>query len=454
MKGEIDPLVGLTIEWSPMSDPAMEDQARDAPVALPSASTTAVKKAVDTLAIVPTRDRISVLTRKVYNVMLHHAQVQGAEQTTYRARLRDVINLVDFNSNNTEIIKGYFRSMVTTRVEWQSPTKAEGTNWGVSGMIAHAELMTVRGGEVMLEWSYSPKLQQALLDPQRYARISLSVMSQLRTHAALVLYEICSRYLNVGLTVRNHWTWWRPVLTGAPEGTNETYNEWKYFKRDCIAKAVAEVNLVTDLEVEAVEHRQGRAMGELQFKVRAKVQQKLPLRALPNPVDLRDIGRAIELGVPQAKAEKLYERHGSLAFKKSLEALEARVGRRDLETVRAPDKFLAAILSAPTEIAAQVPAPESATKSKRVALLESYREHRRQEAESLFNEKPAGEQRELLARFEATLSATPAVAKTYEKRGLAAPMTRGLFLKFLTDELFGTGWEQPTDSRLLEHAIG
>lgn len=305
----------------------------------------------------------------------------------------------------------------------------------------------------MLEWSYSPKLQQALLDPQRYARISLSVMSQLRTHAALVLYEICSRYLNVGLTVRNPWSWWRPVLTGAPEGTNDTYNEWKYFKRDCIAKAVAEVNHVTDLEIEAVEHRQGRAMGDLQFRVRMKVQQKLPLRSLPNPIDLRDIGQAIALGVAQAKAEKLHERHGSAAFKKGLEALEARVQRKDLEAVRAPDKFLAAILAAPVEMVAELAPAKSESKSKRVALLENYRQHRRREAESLFREKPPGEQQELLKRFEATLSATPAVAKTYAARGLDAPMTRAQFLRFLTNDLFGPGWEQPDDTKLLEHAI-
>jgi hypothetical protein len=277
----------------------------------------------------------------------------------------------------------------------------------------------------------------------------------MRTHAALALYEICSRYLNVSLTVRNPWTWWRPVLTGAPEGTNDTYNEWKYFKRDVISKAVAEVNAITDLEVEAVEHRQGRAVTDLQFRVRAKVQQKLPLRSLPNPVDLRDIGRAIALGVSQVKAEKLHEKHGSAAFKKALDALDVRVKRSDLDAVRAPEKFLAAILAAPIEVVPEVAPAQSRTesKSKRVALLENYREHRRREAESLFREKPSAEQKELLSRFEATLSTTPAVSRTYAARGLDAPMTRAQFLRFLTDELFGHGWDQPDDTKLLEHAM-
>ncbi len=440
-----------------MSTVETDEPAQTPVLPIQAAPAGALRKAVDTLAIVPTRDKISLLTRKVYNVMMHHAQVQGADQRTYRARLRDVINLVEFNSNNTEVLKGYFRSMVTTRVEWQSPTKGEGTNWGVSGMIAHAELVTQRGGEVTLEWSYSPTLQQAILDPQRYARISLSFMSQLRTHAGLVLYEICSRYIDNpgGLTARNHWTWWRPVLTGAPEGTNETYEEWKYFKRDCIAKAVAEVNAVTNLDVEAVEHRQGRAMGDLQFKVRRKDQQKIPLRALPNPVDLRDIGQAIELGVPQAKAEKLYERYGSSAFKQAVDALATRQQRKDLESVRNAEKFLAAILASPTEVTAETTTTSGPkeSKAKKVQLLETYRDRRRLEAESLFNEMPAGEQQQLTAKFEASLVPIPPAAQTYSKRGLAAPMTRSLFLKFLAGEMFGSDWETPSDSQLLEFAM-
>jgi hypothetical protein len=415
-----------------------------------------LKKPVDTIAIVPQTTKISPLVRKLYNVLMHHAQVQG-EQRVYEARFRDVINVLDFNSNNTEVIKEYCRAMVTTRVEWQSPTSAESTRWGVSGMLAHAEFFRNGSGEVVLQWSYAPVLQQAILDPQRYARVSLAFVSQLRTHAALVLYEICSRYVNVGRTAREHWTWWRPVLTGTPEGTDGAYNEWKYFKRDCIAKAVAEVNLVTDLQIAPIEHRQGRAMGDLQFDVKPKVQQKLPLRALPDPIDLEDIGRAIALGVGQAKAEKLYERYGVPAFKSAVAALAARIERKNLEPVRDPEKFLASILAAPAsaEPALAKAPPESVkeTKAKRIALLENYRQHKRKEAESLFSEKPSAEQKALIQRYEAFLKGTPAAERTYKSRGLQAPLTRAMFLKFISDDFFGEGWENPSDTVLLEHAI-
>jgi hypothetical protein len=60
-------------------------------------------------------------------------------------------------------------------------------------MIAHAELIQ-NGNELVLEWSYAPNIKQELLDPQRFAKMSLQVIAALNTMASVVLYEICCRY--------------------------------------------------------------------------------------------------------------------------------------------------------------------------------------------------------------------------------------------------------------------
>ena len=46
-----------------------------------------------------------------------------------------------------------------------------------------------------------------------------------------------------------------------------------------------------------------------------------------------------------------------------------------------------------------------------------------------------------------------AVVETYRKRGLAAPMTRSHFTKFLAEHFFGKGWESPSDAELLDFTI-
>lgn len=82
-----------------------------------------LRKPVNTLAIVPTKSsKITVLARKAYNVLLYIAQEQGIEQEVFRAPLQSILRGVDFNSNAREIVKQHLRAMVSTTVEWQSPT--------------------------------------------------------------------------------------------------------------------------------------------------------------------------------------------------------------------------------------------------------------------------------------------------------------------------------------------
>jgi hypothetical protein len=93
-----------------------------------------LRKPVNTLAIVPTKSsKITVLARKAYNVLLFIAQEQGLEHEVFRAPLQRILRGIDFNSNAKEIVKQHLRSMVSTTVEWQSPTAGEGEAWNVRG---------------------------------------------------------------------------------------------------------------------------------------------------------------------------------------------------------------------------------------------------------------------------------------------------------------------------------
>jgi len=222
----------------------------------PADQTTSIdvlRKPVNTLAIVPKSGRITSLGRKSYNVLLFEAQEQGLEKDVFRTPLERIMRGVDFDSNDHELIKKHLRAMVSTTVEWQSPTTGEGASWNVSGLLAHAKLTKERG-QVWVEGSYSVNLKQELLEPTVFARLKLEVISQLRSHAAIALYEICMRYRDVGRTSRQPWRWWRPVLSGQPETERTAKLEYRIFKRDTLKPAIAEVCAITDLDIELVEH--------------------------------------------------------------------------------------------------------------------------------------------------------------------------------------------------------
>src|SRR5689334_12871130 len=102
-------------------------------------------KPVFSLALVPQNNKITALGRRTWNVLLHMAQNQGLERETFRAALTDIVKGLNYNSGDIKIIKTHLRSMITTLVEWQSPTAGEWQTWDVCGMLSHAKLSKERG---------------------------------------------------------------------------------------------------------------------------------------------------------------------------------------------------------------------------------------------------------------------------------------------------------------------
>lgn len=423
-----------------------------------------LRKAVDALAIVPTKQRIYPLARKLYNVLLFIAQKQGLERETYRASLTEITSKASFNSRDLDLIKNHLRQMNSTQVEWQSPTKGEGARWDVSNLIAHATIEELgRGRPTMIDWSFAPNIKRELLDPKRFAQISLAFQSSLRTHASIALYEVCSRYVDnpSHLTARNNWEWWRPVLTGMPESEASAYQKYKYFKRDVLTPTLAEINKVTELQIEMIEHRDGRRIKDLQFSVRRAEQSQLPLTKHPE-FDLELIGQAVRLGVPQLPAEMLQQRVGPAVFAQALKVLAERQRAPRGAPVENAERYLQTVakrLASSPKDEATAPAPRpgievtvgSVTGPTRQDLEAEFREHRRREARALYGDMDDSAKAKVLARFESGFiaRAAPVIRRAYEKGGLDSPAIRAEFSRWYAEMTWGPTWGDPTAEELL-----
>jgi hypothetical protein len=416
-----------------------------------------LRKPVNTLAIVPTKSsKITVLARKAYNVLLYIAQEQGIEHEVFRAPLQSILRGVDFNSNAREIVKQHLRAMVSTTVEWQSPTAGEGEAWNVAGLLAHAKVYK-QGGENWVEWSFAPNIKLELLEPQRFARLRLDVISQLRRHSGVVLYEICARYRDIGLTARQPWPWWRPVLTGSPDTEDSVKQEYRFFKRDVLKLAIAEINAVTDLDVELIEHKAGRFIADIQFRVAKKQQGALPLRLPPVPVDLSQVVRATAAGIRAEDAESLILAHGNEAMAVGLDALLKRIANEFPEPLRDPSRYLRALLESSSSTAAKKAAkgnkdqpPTSIAAA--AAVLDGWTfewvNRRRTQALAEFEALLPETQAEWIERLGAHLherGAHPSIRKRLGTNGWKHPMVTGELIRFFK----GADWDKPTPQELL-----
>jgi hypothetical protein len=72
----------------------------------------------------------------------------------------------------------------------------------------------------------------------------------------------------------------------------------------------------------------------------------------------------------------------------------------------------------------------------------------------MLQEMPAEDQQAWIARFEAeSLPTSGAIRKAFQSKGIASPIVRPAFLKFLGNAVWEDGWDKPTDSDLVDLAI-
>ena len=429
-------------------------------------------KHVNAVALMPVQGgrRISLLGRRLFNVLLHRSQEEGYREE-YEARLHEVINDAEYSSKDTTPLKKILKELMSTTVEWQSPSSGEIETWDACNLLSGSGITKdKRTGAVTIRWRFDSKVQHQLLSPDRYARLSIEAITQLSSHASMALYEICARYVdNPGhKTARQHWRWWKPVLTGV--SGDDSKSEYRFFKRDVLNRAIAEINERTNIEVKGpIEHkeRDNKTVAEIQFEVWIKGHasthdNRKPLHDV-TPDDLPIIGRAISAGLKQEEAERLLRKHGRSPLTSAVEDLETRLQMPSdvVGEVRKPSSWLKENLERKAKRAkatANMPSTKKISaeemKKRKAAWTESWLRTRKDDLQSGFEELSALEQAALLEKFKVELASRnfPQYLKRLETSGWQHPMIKDSFIKFIGVELIGPDWFKPTEDDILSIA--
>jgi len=251
-----------------------------------------LKKPVQALVMIPKVGRLTVVARKLYNVILHSAQQQITEFKNlgkevpathlFSARLCDLVDPIEASTSNLiSLAKIHFKEMVKTEIEWDSPETKKGSVWGVAHLLSEANLTYESAGitnsPLIAQWAFPPSIMKTLIDPELYAQLNIFQIAKLTSYETLVLYEICTRYRSNfdGLTNKNAPEWWVRALSNKlpsidPQTNAPKFRPWTKFKDDKIKDAVAEINSKTDLDIELIEERVGKKITGVQFRVTRK----------------------------------------------------------------------------------------------------------------------------------------------------------------------------------------
>lgn len=292
---------------------------------------------------------LSMMGRRLFNVMLYHAQAMGAPgvnapeprgacpnpQDYYWIPLPDIAHDAAWGSKDHKLVISTLQQLQTTLVESDDP----------SGLFSSVQLVgsvhLLRGSgrrPSMIGWEFPRSTRDILSNPDFYTKLSIFHLTSLQTTGGAALYEIAKRYLtNVGgKTGKHHWHWWHDTLTGRQIGSIP-YPEYRYFKRDVLTPAIEEVNR-TDINVVLNETKVGRSITDLQFI--GSLAQQTSLELPPGPViDSLVLERVCALGFTERQAGELLGATADAYLRATLDLVEERLMDTSMEPVKAPAAF-------------------------------------------------------------------------------------------------------------------
>ncbi len=425
----------------------------------------AVSKANEAIAIRPKRGKLTLLSRRIYNVFLYHAQRQGVDNPGYSILLSELIDDARFTSHNTELLKSHIRDMQATTIEWH--TSAGGTRqWTSTQLLGPVRIDEPgRGQACTISWSYPEPIRERLLKPAQYTRVLLEISSQMRSYAASVLYELGARYLTSpnGLTMREDIVWWASVLTGRSDITTVDY---RILHRDTIKKALVELDTLSDgFRMEAIPHKRGRKVEELQFRVIAKPQTSFSglAESAKNVFDLELVERVINIGLKRSDAQDLYAVTDEGVLRAAVDHTEQRLKSQTLPPLKSPAAYLRDALKkqyagagegddAVPAAAAGAATPRPSLGERKQRLQEEWQHHQAVQAKSLFDEMPASDQAQHTAQFEAQRLGELAapIARAWRRDGIHSRIAAGTFYRWLASSMWPGA---VSDKDLLEFAM-
>lgn len=308
-----------------------------------------VKKNV---AAIHVSGKLTLLQRKLSNVLLLNAYDTLMHAGTHRIDARTLCTMIGYNSNDMETLKASLRGLVETLAEWDMLDADGQQEWGVSSLLAYAKL---KGG--VCEYAYSAALAEKLHDPKVFALINLNIQKRFTSGHALALYENCYRFVRTGST-----GWWSLELFRRLMGVNDSvyYETFKHLNAKIIKPAVAEVNKTSNIIVTPETRKMGRAVTDIRFKISENPQ--LAILDLDDGAGVRNTPvyeRLRGQGVSDRLARQWISEHGADYVDEKLAYV---AGRDDVQN---PARYLQAAIAKPAEVAA---VPKSA-RARKLAVV-------------------------------------------------------------------------------------
>lgn len=213
-------------------------------------------------------------TQKVlFNHLLFHAYKTIAEDKYHVLSYNDIYRALGWKegSNINDWLKEELTGLIKQAVKWNVFRKDKKQEWVASSCLAD-----VRVKEGNVYFSFSKFLREVLSSPNLYAKIDLDAQKKLESKESLSLWEFLIEILDTKSISHNQTEWieWKKLVLLLSGPSSSYLKSYALFKLRVLKKAIDQINANTDLEVECLEKKEGRAVKYLSFNIKRDNQIK------------------------------------------------------------------------------------------------------------------------------------------------------------------------------------
>ena len=405
-------------------------------------------------AVQVSANQISLLQRKIWNVLLANAFDDLLSKDEYSIKIKDLAEILKFDSNDIEIVKEAVTKMQTVLVQWNVLEKDDEI-WISTQFLGEVKIVKKSG---VICYTWSKYLREKLHNPTMYAKINLAIQSRFKSKYSLVLYELCVDYF-----IRKQGkgeTPWVSIedfkkLMGLE---NDKYcQEYKRLNNFVIKKAVKEVNEKSDIFIAVDVKKEGRKVIGLKFHISPTPRSNNLLTRLIKPPKQGELSFKSE----DEEQKELYERmtkaftlsdrqaqeiisnmHDFEEVKEILDMVERKIKRNEIMNIGAytykalkdqyqPRKSIIAI-EREQEAEARVNEEKRKAKEKEIinGLTEEYEGYKIKTTKEYISGLSKEDQEVIKKKFEESLD--DFLKNKYRESGLESPIISASYIKFLS----------------------
>jgi len=313
-------------------------------------------------AVIHIEGNLSLIERKIYNVLLLNAMDSMLTERTHHIPVRILCEMMGYESDNWVVLRTALKNLQSTILEVNLLRNGRHF-WEAMSLLSYASIE-----KGICTYRYDEAIAHRLHRPEFYTNINLSVQNQFSSGQALTLYENCVRFRDTGSTGAWEIDLFRLMMGNLNE---PSYDDFKYLNHHCIKKAVREINEVSDITVEPFYQKEGRKVERVGFKVARQKQIALLGSDIDDPANvMRQSSLYIRLcshGLTDAVA-CMYIKHDAGRAEAAVRYLERCItqpGKR----IANHAAYLRALIDCGTNLDRADAAPDAAAKE----LLEAHR---------------------------------------------------------------------------------